>query len=77
MGCDSNGGSHEHYFIIKTIIMTIDERNTKLQDLRKRLAWLRTEQLSVEQSIKDINREYQDSVMFNDTSVTELFEDML
>ncbi len=57
--------------------MTIDERNEQLQDLRKRLAWLRTEQLSVEQSIKDINREYQDSVMFNDTSVAELFEDML
>ena len=38
--------------------MTRDERNAQLQDLRKRLAWLRTEQMAVEQSIKDCNREY-------------------
>ncbi len=58
--------------------MTLTERNEQLQDLRKKLAWLRTEQLSVEQSIRDINREYKDSVMFNDTTLyDELFDDML
>ncbi len=50
--------------------MTIDERNEQLQDLRKRLAWLRTEQLSVEQSIRDINKEY-------NNQVSQLFDDML
>ena len=58
--------------------MTLTERNTQLQDLRKRLTWLRTEQLAVEQSIRDINREYKDQVMFSDSSLyEELFEDML
>ena len=38
--------------------MTRDERNVQLQDLRKRLMWLKTEQLAVEQSIRDVNREY-------------------
>ncbi len=58
--------------------MTITERNTKLQDLRKRLAWLRTEQMAVEQSIRDINREYRDGVLLKDTTLyDELFEDML
>ena len=58
--------------------MTITERNEQLQDLRKRLAWLRTEQMAVEQSIRDINREYKDQQMFNDTTMyDELFEDML
>ena len=58
--------------------MTITERNEQLQDLRKRLAWLRTEQLAVEQSIRNINREYKDQQMFNDTTLyDELFEDML
>ena len=38
--------------------MTLNERNAQLQDLRKRLMWLRTEQLAVEQSIRDVNREY-------------------
>ncbi len=58
--------------------MTIDERNEQLQDLRKRLAWLRTEQLAVEQSIRDINREYRDGVLLKDTTLyDELFDDML
>ena len=58
--------------------MTITERNEQLQDLRKRLTWLRTEQLSVEQSIRDINREYKDQQMLKDTTMyDELFEDML
>ena len=51
--------------------MTITERNKKLQDLRTRLAWLRTEQLAVEQSIKDVNRDYRDYVMFKDASLSE------
>jgi len=51
--------------------MTITERNKKLQDLRTRLAWLRTEQLAVEQSIKDVNRDYRDYVMFKDVSLSE------
>ena len=59
-------------------IMTITERNEQLQDLRKRLAWLRTEQMAVEQSIKDINREYKDQQMLKDTTLyDELFDDML
>ena len=58
--------------------MTITERNEQLQDLRKRLAWLRTEQLAVEQSIRDINREYRDGVLLKDTTLyDELFDDML
>jgi len=58
--------------------MTITERNEQLQDLRKRLAWLRTEQLAVEQSIRDINRKYKDQQLFRDTTLyDELFEDML
>ena len=58
--------------------MTITERNEQLQDLRKRLAWLRTEQLAVEQSIRDINREYKDEQLLRDTTLyDELFEDML
>ena len=51
--------------------MTITERNEKLQDLRTRLAWLRTEQMAVEQSIKDVNRDYKDYVMFKDESLAE------
>ena len=58
--------------------MTLTERNEQLQDLRKRLTRLRTEQLSVEQSIRDVNKEYKDSVMFSHSSLyDELFEDML
>ena len=38
--------------------MTINERNEKLQDLRKKLAWLRTEEMAIEQTILDINREF-------------------
>ena len=38
--------------------MTRNERNTMLQDLRKRIMWLKTEQLAVDQSIRDVNREY-------------------
>ena len=58
--------------------MTITERNEQLQDLRKRLAWLRNEQLAVEQSIRDINREYKDQQLLRDTTLyDELFEDML
>ena len=54
--------------------MTLTERNTQLQDLRKRLQWLRTEQMAVEQSIRDVNKEYKDAVMFSDTT---LYEGML
>ena len=55
--------------------MTITERNKKLQDLRTRLTWLRTEQLAVEQNIKDVNRDYRDHVMFRDYSLLEqMFE---
>ena len=58
--------------------MTLTERNSKLQDLRKRLTWLRTEQLAVGQSIRDVNKEFFAQMMFNDTTLyDELFEDML
>jgi hypothetical protein len=53
--------------------MTITERNTQLQDLRTKLAWLRTEQLAVEQSIKQVNRDYKDYILFKDES---LFDQM-
>ena len=52
--------------------MTINERNEKLQDLRKKLAWLRTETLAVEQSIRDVNQEYKDYVMFKEESLVEM-----
>ena len=50
-------------------MMTLTERNTQLQDLRTKLAWLRTEQLAVEQSIREVNREYRDGVLFKDSSL--------
>jgi len=52
--------------------MTITERNKRLQDLRLRLAWLRTEEMAVEQSIRDVNQEYKDCVMFKDESLVEM-----
>ena len=52
--------------------MTITERNEKLQDLRKKLAWLRVETLAVEQSIRDVNQEYKDYVMFENESLVEM-----
>ena len=52
-------------------MMTITERNKQLQDLRTRLAWLRTEQLAVEQSIKQVNRDYKDSLLFKNESLAE------
>ncbi len=45
-------------------MMTITERNKQLQDLRNRLAWLRTEEMAVEESIRQVNRQYRDEVMF-------------
>ncbi len=53
--------------------MTITERNKQLQDLRTKLAWLRTEQLAVEQSIRQVNRDYKDFLLFEENS---LFEQM-
>lgn len=45
-------------------MMTLTERNNQLQDLRTKLAWLRTEQLAVEQTIRQINREYRTQQLF-------------
>tara|TARA_R110002050_G_scaffold241794_1_gene378139 strand:- start:82 stop:261 length:180 start_codon:yes stop_codon:yes gene_type:complete len=53
--------------------MTLTERNEKLQDLRKKLAWLRTEELAVEQSIRQINQDYRDQQLFKDKN---LFDQM-
>ncbi len=53
--------------------MTITERNEKLQDLRTKLAWLRTEQMAVEQSIRQVNMHYKDFLLFEEKS---LFEQM-
>ena len=55
--------------------MTVTERNAQLQDLRKKLAWLRTEQMAVEQRIKELNREYYEQQRLQ--GVSELFDDML
>ena len=53
--------------------MTLTEKNEMLQDLRTKLAWLRTEQLAVEQSIRQVNRDYKDFLLFEEKS---LFEQM-
>ena len=52
--------------------MTITERNKQLQDLRNRLAWLRTEEMAVEASIRRVNQEYRDYQMFSEKDLTEL-----
>ena len=58
--------------------MTLTEKNEKLQDLRKKLAWLRTEEMAVEESIRQINRQYRDEVMFQDNDlITQMFDDAL
>ena len=51
--------------------MTITERNEQLQDLRKRLAWLRLEEMAVEADIRRVNQEYRDEQMFKDASLQE------
>tara|TARA_R110002012_G_scaffold8730_1_gene40159 strand:+ start:452 stop:631 length:180 start_codon:yes stop_codon:yes gene_type:complete len=53
--------------------MTLTEKNEKLQDLRKKLAWLRTEEMAVEQSIRQINQDYRDQQLFKDK---DLFDQM-
>lgn len=45
--------------------MTLSERNEQLQDLRKKLAWLRTEQMAVEASILQISQSYKNQQLFN------------
>ena len=58
--------------------MTITERNKKLQDLRLELAWLRTQEMAVEESIRQVNRQYQDEVMFqSDDLFTQMFQSTL
>ena len=58
--------------------MTITERNKRLQDLRIRLAWLRTEEMAVEESIRQVNRQYQDEVMFqSEDLMTQMFQSTL
>ena len=52
--------------------MTITERNEQLQDLRNRLAWLRTEEMAVESEIRRVNQEYRDYQMFSEKDLTEL-----
>ena len=55
--------------------MTITERNKQLQDLRNKLSWLRTEQLAVEQSIRQVNQDYRDHLLFDEKSLfTQMFE---
>ena len=53
--------------------MTLTEKNEKLQDLRKKLAWLRTEEMAVEQSIRQVNQDYRDQQLFKDK---DLFDQM-
>ncbi len=55
--------------------MTITERNKQLQDLRNRLAWLRTEEIAVEADIRRVNQEYRDYQLFSDKDLfTQMFE---
>ena len=59
-------------------MMTITERNKQLQDLRNRLAWLRTEEMAVEESIRQVNRQFRDEVMFqSEDLVTQMFQSTL
>ena len=59
-------------------MMTITERNKQLQDLRNRLAWLRTEEMAVEESIRQVNRQYRDEVMFQSEDLfTQMFDSAL
>ena len=56
-------------------IMTITERNKQLQDLRNRLAWLRTEEIAVEADIRRVNQEYRDYQLFSEKDLfTQMFE---
>ncbi len=52
--------------------MTITERNEQLQDLRKRLAWSRTEEMAVESEIRRVNQQYRDYQLFSEKDLTEL-----
>ena len=55
--------------------MTITERNKQLQDLRNRLAWLRTEEIAVEADIRRVNQEYRDYQLFSEKDLfTQMFE---
>ena len=55
--------------------MTINERNKQLQDLRNRLAWLRTEEIAVEADIRRVNQEYRDYQLFSEKDLfTQMFE---
>ncbi len=57
-------------------VMTLTERNTQLQDLRTKLSWLRVEQLAVEESIRKVNRDYRDGVLFDGGSLyDQMFSD--
>ena len=51
--------------------MTNTERNEQLQDLRKRLAWLRTEEMAVETEIRRVNQEYRDYQLFSERDLME------
>ena len=51
--------------------MTITERNKQLQDLRNRLAWLRTEEMAVETEIRRVNQQYRDYQLFSEKDLTE------
>ena len=51
--------------------MTITERNKQLQDLRNRLAWLRTEEMAVECEIRRVNQKYRDYQLFSERDLTE------
>jgi hypothetical protein len=54
--------------------MTITERNERLQDLRNQLTWLRTQEIAVEESIRQVNRQYKDGVMFQSEDLfTQMF----
>ena len=58
--------------------MTITERNKMLQDLRLKLAWLRTEEMAVEESIRQVNQKYRDEVMFQSEDLsTQMFSTAL
>ena len=54
------------------MIMTLNERNKRLQDLRNKLAWHRVAIMALEQDIRDVRQEYKDTLLFGDDTLEDL-----
>ena len=49
--------------LMEAPVMTKDEMNTQMQDLRNRVSWLRTEIMAVEHEMDCVSKEYINSVL--------------